>query len=209
MRAATARSTIRRMPQFRCSARTALPWSTWVVLKAPKLEGDKLTFNMSVLEGGLSKAEPDQLRSSSTGSRRAAALAVWAASASAMWVMSAASATMAPRGMARGTPIPAPHWPPALRSAPSAQRRLAPPQPAATIPIRLAIDPRRRMRTALGRRPRCDGGHDGGSNKSAETAPARQPGIGIHKKWAPFPRGRRLWYALLAPSLERQSERRP
>ena len=33
-----------------------LPYSAVVVLKSPKLDGDKLTFEVSVLEGSLSKA---------------------------------------------------------------------------------------------------------------------------------------------------------
>ena len=66
-----------------------------VVLKSPKLEGDKLTFEVSVLEGGLSKATgPASLFID--GLRRAA----MAAGRS-----SAASATTAAPGMAPGTLI--------------------------------------------------------------------------------------------------------
>ena len=48
-----------------------------VVLKTPKLEGDQLTFDVSVLEGDLANAT-GPTSPLSTGSRLAAALAVWA-----------------------------------------------------------------------------------------------------------------------------------
>ena len=41
---------------MRMNGRAAGRLNAVVVLKAPKLEGDKLTFEVSVLEGGLSKA---------------------------------------------------------------------------------------------------------------------------------------------------------
>jgi hypothetical protein len=73
-----------------------------VVLKAPKLEGDKLTFQVSVLEGGLSKAT-GPLRCSSTGSPRAD-MAVGLSLAA---LASTALATAEVHGMALGMLIPA------------------------------------------------------------------------------------------------------
>ena len=103
-----------------------------VVLKSPKLEGDKLTFEVTVLEGGLSKAT-GPLPCSSTGLRRA--------------VMAVeASSPGAADGMALGTVIPIMARWRERRPLASAPRRSELRRPARTItptPIRTTLRPRR------------------------------------------------------------------
>jgi hypothetical protein len=104
-----------------------------VVLKTPKLEGDQLTFDVSVLEGDL-RTPLAPLRSLSTGSRLAAALAEWA-----LWeaLVSTPQCGMAPTTVIQGLhsrqALPSLPWEPLQHG--RITMRL---QPAGIIPIHLA-----------------------------------------------------------------------
>ena len=96
-----------------------------VVLKSPKLEGENLTFDVSVLEGDL------------TGAKRRSRLVYRLVRGARRQAVASWSAVDLP-GMAPGTVIPAQRLPPARRSAPQRQPPIMGRPIAVITPTRLA-----------------------------------------------------------------------